>query len=175
MGDKIKLRFMTKADTAISWQWRNQQPVKDHFSGHPFDVSKEQEEEWFERAVEANESHVVFTIVIQTSDTLAGLTFLKQINTIHRQAEFAILIDEKYSGMGIGSEACYKTLDYAFRELGLHRVWLKVREDNIAAIKIYERCGFRMEGLLRDDVFKQGSFRNQLIMSVLEGEFTGKN
>jgi RimJ/RimL family protein N-acetyltransferase len=169
--DKIELRLLRKEDTSVTWQWRNQAAVRDHFSGHPFSVTKEQEEEWFENQVRNNESLVAFAVCRMPDKRMAGMTFLKHINSLHRQAEFAILIDEKFKGEGLGKEACHKTLLHAFRELNLHRVFLKVRTDNLAAIRVYEYCGFKKEGELRDDVYKNNSFRNQFIMAILETEF----
>ncbi len=169
--DKIELRLLRKEDTSVTWQWRNQAAVRDHFSGHPFSVTKEQEEAWFENQVRNNESLVAFAVCRTNDLRITGMTFLKHINSLHRQAEFAILIDEHSKGEGIGKEACRKTLQYAFNKLNLHRVYLKVRTDNIPAIKVYEFCGFKREGELRDDVYKNNSFRNQFIMSILETEF----
>ncbi len=172
MHEKIKLRTFVKDDTAITWKWRNQQAVQDHFSGHPYAVTREQEEDWFERSVLNNESQQVFAIEKLSDSKLVGLTFLKNINKINLQAEFAILIDEQSSGHGYGTRACFKTLEYAFQQLKLHRVFLKVRVDNEPAIRLYETCGFKKEGELRDDVFKKDKFRNQFIMGVLDSDFS---
>ena len=174
MKDKVILRKMRKEDTSISWQWRNQKAVQDHFSGHPYSVTLEQEEEWYEKNIRFNDTQVVFAIENLVDAHLLGLTFLKNINKLHLQAEFAILIDQNQAGKGYGKEACFKTLKYAFQELKLHRVFLKVRIDNAPAISIYEACGFRKEGELRDDVYKTDSFRNQFIMAILESEFSEK-
>ena len=174
MTDKVKLRKLNKSDTAISWRWRNQQAVKDHFAGHPFDVSREQEEAWFDKSVNSNESLAAYAIELIDSGQFVGITFLKNINNINRQAEFAILVDQEQAGKGFGKEACFKTLKIAFEDLNLHRVFLKVRKDNLAAIRIYEACGFKIEGELRDDVFKNDSFKDQFIMAILKPEFSGK-
>jgi diamine N-acetyltransferase len=171
MKEQIILRTFRKEDTSLSWQWRNQKAVQDHFSGHPYDVTKEQEEEWYEKVVLTDEKLQVYAIEVIADKKLVGMTFLKNINKINRKAEFAILIDQEHAGKGFGKEACSKTLSKAFNELGLHRVFLHVRVDNPAAIRIYESCGFKKEGELRDDVFKNGSFRNQYFMGILAREF----
>ncbi len=173
MAEQVRLRKLVKEDTAVTWHWRNQVAVKDHFSGHPYEVSQEQEEDWFEKNVRFNDTQTVFAVELLKDNRLVGMTFLKNINKIHRQAEFAILIDQEQAGKGFGKEACWKTVLFAFTELKLHRLFLKVRSDNPAAIRIYESCGFRKEGELRDDVYKNGAFRNQLIMGILEAEFSG--
>lgn len=173
MTDKIRLRELTKTDTAISWKWRNQDAVRNHFAGHPYTVSREQEEEWFEKSVLGNASMSAMAIEVVTTGLFVGIVFLKDIHKINRKAEFAIMIDQSSAGLGYGKEACYRMLKHGFTNLGLHRIFLHVRVDNPAAIHIYEACGFRKEGELRDDVFKNGAFINQYSMGILASEFNG--
>ncbi|MBK6444137.1 MAG: GNAT family N-acetyltransferase [Bacteroidetes bacterium] len=167
----IRLRALTLEDALVTWQWRNQDEIRNDFSGHPFPVNYEQEKEWYLKILGSNIPTTAFGIEIVSSSQLAGMTFLKNINQLHRQAEFAILVDKAQSGKGYGKEACMQTLQFAFSNLGLHRIFLKVRKDNTAAIKVYTACGFTEEGVLREDVYKQGEFKDVLIMSILSYEF----
>ena len=169
--DKIQLRALTLEDAKVTWKWRNQEGVRNDFSGHPFPVSYEDELDWYEKNIKVNFPNTVFGVESISSNSLVGMTFLKNINLIHRQAEFAILVDAIQNGKGYGKEACYKTIQFAFENLGMNRVYLKVRTENVAAIRIYESCGFKTEGTLREDVYKQGKYSDQLYMAVLAREF----
>jgi RimJ/RimL family protein N-acetyltransferase len=53
----------------------------------------------------------------------------------------------------------------------LHRIYLRVFENNQAAIHLYEKCGFRREGLLREDHYYAGEYSNTLIMGLLKQEY----
>ena len=53
----------------------------------------------------------------------------------------------------------------------LHRVDLKVLDYNKRAIRCYEKCGFKIDGILRDSAFIEGSFHSDIIMSILEDEW----
>jgi len=64
-------------------------------------------------------------------------------------------------------------LGFAFDQLGLHRVWLRVFAENKRAIKAYKKAGFVQEGVTRDDEFFDGEFHDTIVMSVLEQEFRG--
>jgi len=55
----------------------------------------------------------------------------------------------------------------------LHRVFLSVREDNTAALGLYEKIGFIREGIMRDSIYKDGKYISLIIMSILEEEFYG--
>ncbi len=70
-------------------------------------------------------------------------------------------------GKGYGTAAIKHVLDYAFGERNLHRVGLEVYEFNDRAIHVYEKCGFREEGRLRDALLWEGEFYDSIAMSVL--------
>jgi len=63
-------------------------------------------------------------------------------------------------------------LSYAFGPLGLHRVELRVDHPNARAIRCYEKCGFRREGLQREDRRQtDGTYHHSIVMDILEEEF----
>lgn len=167
----ILLRSLELSDAEITWKWRNQPAVQEFFSGHSFAVTADDEKRWMQQQLSGDTSNVTFAVVLADTGELIGMTFLKNINTNHRQAEFAILLDEAHAGKGFGTAACRATLAHGFSQLQLHRIFLKVRVDNLPAIRTYEKCGFKVEGTLRDDVFKNGKFIDQFSMSIIETEF----
>ena len=172
--DKIRLRALTISDIDKTLEWNNQELISDRYSGHPFPVNLEIEKRLYEKVLTSNFPTTVFGIELRDKKKLIGLTMLKEIDMITRSAKFGIMIgDPETRGKGYAHEACLKALEFGFRKLGLHRIYLKVHKTNTAALKLYEKCGFRMEGTLRDSDFKNGIFIDELIMSVLSGEFNG--
>jgi RimJ/RimL family protein N-acetyltransferase len=73
-------------------------------------------------------------------------------------------------GHGYGTETTRLVLDYALDVLGLHRVSLGVLEYNPRARRVYEKCGFRLEGRLREAVRWDGRWHDELVMSVLRSD-----
>ena len=59
----------------------------------------------------------------------------------------------------------------AFRELGAHRLFLDVFEDNARARHLYESLGFQYEGVMREAAQRDGHWCNLRLMSVLESEY----
>ncbi len=170
--NNIILRALTETDILQTLEWHNQEDIRDLYIGHPFPVNKEMEELWYKKILTSNYPTTVFGIELIQSQKLIGLTFLKNINNIHRSAEFAIYIgDIENRGKGYSKEATHKTLAFAFNNLGLNRVFLKVLKRNTIAIKLYEKVGFKTEGTLRNSIFKNNSFENELIMGILKNEF----
>lgn len=160
------LRALTAKDAETTWQWRNRDEIQYFFAGHPFPVNYEKEAKWLESTLLQNTPHTYFGV--ESDGKLVGITSLRNIDQLNRQTEFAIFIIET---RGIGQEATNQTLNFAFQDLGLERVWLKVMADNAPAIKLYQKCGFVEEGVMRKSVFKKGQFIDQIMMAILREEF----
>ena len=60
-----------------------------------------------------------------------------------------------------------------FLDLNLNRVGLEVLADNTAAIKLYEKSGFALDGRLRSAAFKNGRSVDVLTMGILAADFLG--
>jgi len=73
--------------------------------------------------------------------------------------------------MGVATTAIYLTLKQVFLEEKLHKVWLTVHVRNTPAIIAYNKVGFVVEGVLRDDFWLENRRVNVLLMSLLGTEF----
>lgn len=168
----IRLRALTTADLSLTLSWHNQEDIRDGYLGHPFPVNREKEEQWYQKILTSDLPTTIFGIEVVDTATLIGVTMLKNVNLIHREAEFAIYIgDETQKGRGYSKTATQLCLQFGFRKLNLNRIFLKVEETNGVAKALYERVGFVQEGTMREAIFKNGSYRNVHLMSVLQREF----
>jgi RimJ/RimL family protein N-acetyltransferase len=170
----ILLRALSQTDIEKTILWHNQEDISDLYSGHPFPVNIEMEKKWYEKILTSNFPITVFGIEYIKNRSLIGITVLKDINLINRSAELSIYIgDKEFRGKGLSKEATSETLRFGFFKLGLNRIYLKVLEENEVAIKLYQSVGFIKEGILRCTLFKNNSFKNELIMAILKDEFRG--
>jgi len=168
----IVLRALTESDISATLRWNNHKELKDLYAGHPFPVNIEMEREWYNKILKSNIPTTVFGIELISEKKLIGLSILKNINLIHRKAEFAIFIgDEQVRGKGYAKESTCQTLSFGFNQLGLNKIYLFVQKNNSAAIKLYEKVGFQFEGELRKSVYKNGKFINELVMGILKEDF----
>jgi diamine N-acetyltransferase len=72
---------------------------------------------------------------------------------------------------GLGRRMLKELMRIAFSELGAHRLFLDVYEDNARARHLYESLGFQYEGLMRDAARREDSWCNLCLMSILESEY----
>jgi [ribosomal protein S5]-alanine N-acetyltransferase len=91
-----------------------------------------------------------------------------------RTSELGYMLRRDCWGRGIATEAAGLLLDFAFGELGLHRVFAVVDEDHPASIRVLEKLGFRREARHVKDAFARDKWVTTLIYAVLEEEWTGR-
>jgi diamine N-acetyltransferase len=72
---------------------------------------------------------------------------------------------------GLGRRMLKELMRIAFRELGAHRLFLDVYEDNARARHLYESLGFRYEGVMREAARRDNHWCNLQLMSILESEY----
>jgi RimJ/RimL family protein N-acetyltransferase len=82
--------------------------------------------------------------------------------------------EKEYWDQGYGTDAIETLLRYVFEELNMNRVYLIADERNTRAIHCYEKIGFRREGLLRQNRHKDGTYTNDVEMSLLQEEWRGR-
>jgi RimJ/RimL family protein N-acetyltransferase len=66
-------------------------------------------------------------------------------------------------------------LRYGFETLGLHRIGLRVAAYSTRAIRCYEKCGFRLEGVERDSFLVDGEWHDDWLMAVLRDEWEAEH
>ncbi|WP_368505050.1 GNAT family N-acetyltransferase [Alkalihalophilus sp. As8PL] len=121
----------------------------------------------FIKAIEANE----LEWCVEYEGRLVGQARLT-LNELDNRARYAVgLFDPSVWGMGLGSEITHLILRYAFKDLSLHRVDLRVLEYNKRAIKCYEKCGFIKEGIEREAALIEGNYETDVMMSILNREY----
>jgi UDP-4-amino-4,6-dideoxy-N-acetyl-beta-L-altrosamine N-acetyltransferase len=104
-----------------------------------------------------------------------GFLILTGVTSTQQRAQWGWSIGEADArGRGAGRAAQALGLDIAFRELGLQRVWAEVRADNEAALKAQAAAGFKREGYLRRHAFKDGEFRDVVILGILAEEWAAR-
>lgn len=115
-----------------------------------------------------NDSEVLLVIEDTAAAKLIGHVGLYKIDKVAKKTEYGILIsDDDSRGKGYGSKATKLMVDYAFHTLGMHKVTAEVLSENLPSISMFKKCGFSVDGCLRDDVYKNDKYYDVLCMSIL--------
>lgn len=104
-----------------------------------------------------------------------GIIGLFEIDRDNQKAGFYITIGEKqYQGKGIAKKATILFLKEMFEKFKFHKIYLYTDVENTAARGLYEKVGFVLEGILRDELFYQNHYVSRCYYSILFEEFMEK-
>ncbi|MCI8372233.1 MAG: GNAT family N-acetyltransferase [Lachnospiraceae bacterium] len=120
---------------------------------------------------EFDEKKSLHYAIVEEQDEYLGTISLKNIDYSSRNAEYAISLRKKSQGKGIAMCATHEILKKAFVELNLHRVYLNVFSDNLAAIRLYEKSGFVLEGQFREHISINNEFKSLKWYGILKDEW----
>jgi RimJ/RimL family protein N-acetyltransferase len=169
IGLKVCLRPLEQEDAALVTEWVNAPEItRTLLLYRPISRSAEQE---YLAQIARSEHDIVAGI--QTLDgRLVGVVGLHGVDFKDRQASLGIFIGARDAwGRGYGTEAVRLMTGYGFETMNLNRIWLKVLECNPRALGVYERVGYRREGVLREDTYREGRYWDSLLLSILRSEW----
>jgi RimJ/RimL family protein N-acetyltransferase len=170
IGERLYLRPLDEDDLDRCLRWINDPEIVVTL-GRRTPMSRTTEREWLLGQYK-DDRNLALAIVLKDGDRHVGNTGLHAIAPVDRSAEFGLMIGEKdVWGEGYGPEAGRLILDHGFRQLGLHRICLRVFSFNERAQRVYAKLGFVREGALRESYFRAGAFHDTLVMSILQEEW----
>jgi len=125
-------------------------------------------EYWRQRLSENTES--IYMLVGVVNERVVGMVSVATFPTKPRRrhvGEIGISVHADWQGKGVGGELMRAIVDLADNWLNLTRLELEVYADNEAAIHLYERFGFEVEGTLRQHAFRDGEYIDSKVMGRL--------
>ena len=169
-GDRIYLRPVELADEPLLRRWFND-PQNWRTLKRFWPINEQREREFIEKLYKSPDD-LSLGIVVREGDVLVGVTGLHGLKGPNRSATFGIALGEReYQGRGFGAEATRLMIRYGFEELNLNRIGLTVFAGNERAIHTYRRAGFVREGRLRQTLYRNGRYHDELCYSILRSEW----
>ncbi len=160
------IRDWREDDAASIAQYANNRKIwinlRDAFP-HPYSLA---DAKAFLSRVIRIEPRTYFAIAIDQE--AIGSIGLMRGQDVHRfTAELGYWLAEPFWDKGIMTKAVKVLSKYAFEELGLHRIFAEPYITNTASIRVLEKSGFVLEGILRANVFKDGRVLDQYLYAIL--------
>lgn len=111
-------------------------------------------------------------LTIEVDGAVAGMVqFHEELDPKYRFATIDLFLDPALHGQGFGTEVLRRVIRHLFDERGHHRVTIDPALSNVAAVRCYEKVGFKRVGVLRRyERVAEGSWRDGLLMELLAGE-----
>lgn len=165
-GQQIYLRPITADDSEMVVRWRNKPAVVENFI-YRKPVSIMEHESWLANKVFKGLVHQ-FVVCENEKDIPLGSVYLQNFEEEHRRAESGIYLGEDRAyGRGIGTEAVRLMAEYAFGELGMHKLTARVLAYNTASRRLHEKAGYVQEAYLKEELFLEGQYEDLVLFGAL--------
>jgi len=170
-GRSVRLRAYRKEDVELAWKYINDPEVKSYLvPGIPFPMTLEEEYKWYENLSSSKDTYNFAIERIEDGQYIGGCG-INEVNWKNSYAYVGIFLGKPYWSKGYGTEAMKLLLRFIFEEMNLNKVLLNVYSFNERALRSYEKCGFVVEGRLREQIFRKGKYYDEIIMGILRREF----
>lgn len=172
VGERIYLRAIELSDKEVLLNIINDEEIERELGGWSFPVSNLSQEEWI-KSLKQNDKTLRCMVVIKDDDRVIGTVILSDIDYKNGTAEIHIKLCKQIISKGYGTETINLVVNYAFNELRLNCIYAHINSYNDKSQKLFEKCGFEREGILRDRIFKKGTYHNVYSYSLLKGDLNG--
>lgn len=160
-GERVLLRRGRPEDAEGLFQIRNEPEVVRWWGSDEI-------EEISEQFIEADEGFVIEA----GGEVVGAIQYHEEDDPMYRHAGIDIFLTASRHGQGLGTEAIRLLARHLFEERGHHRLTIDPAADNAAAIRAYEKVGFRRVGIMRHyERGPDGAWHDGLLMDMLREEF----
>ncbi len=166
--ERLRLRAITMADAEDVFDYAKD-PESNKYMPWETHVTMADTIEYLETIPKnhASRERLSFAITLKPNGKFIGSCDFHTISVTHHRVMLGYLLNRKYWGMGYMSEAVREMIRFAFEEMGMHRVSAHCDEDNIRSARVMERCGMKLEGLLKDYELRRGVFVSTRVYAVI--------
>ena len=170
----VTLRAIEERDADLLFYLINDPVIENCTVGWNFPISYIEHKRWMEQFKNSTKS-IKFMIELENSHTI-GMIMLENLDWKNRTAEIGYKISAPSENRikGDMTDAVSGMLKYAFNELGFNCISTVILENNMRSRNLCKRTGFTEEGVLRKRVYKDGTSKNLIVVSILKEEFVEK-
>ena len=170
-GKKVILRAVEEEDIEMLRELTNSPDFEKMIVGWSFPISKKDQLEWFANC-KNDATRLRYTIVTK-NDGPVGMIGLRDIDWKNGSASgLGMRIAKKeIRTRGLATDAWMTLMRYAFDELRLNRVNGSAIEYNAISLHVCEKVGFKIEGRMRQAVYKNGNYHDVVLMGCLKSDY----
>jgi ribosomal-protein-alanine N-acetyltransferase len=170
-GERVYLRALEPSDVDHVHRWYQHADTARLMGEMPRSLAHRRSDAEGDVA-KAGHDWFAFIICLLDDDRPVGRADIFEIDRVNGAAGFGIAIGEhELRGAGLGTDVVNATADFCFGQLRLERLWLVTDSVNLVAQHVYEKAGFKREGVLRRAFYQDGIFQDDIRMAMLRSEW----
>lgn len=162
MDNRVFLRALELEDSVLFHKWRQNESVTKYLAGNFYYVSQERERTSIESKIHDDSKHVYLGVCLQEDKRLIGYVHINNIDLRNLKAEWGgtLIGETDLIGKGYGEEASKLLLRFLFDQYPVNKCYAYCLANHPSTLKLFKKLGFKQEGTLRQDVFRNGDFND---------------
>lgn len=171
--DEVFLRTLHNNDLENTHLWHSGQEIYRSLVGSFRYVSQDAEKGLLEKKAEYSKDEINLVVCLVSNDQAIGLIPVCEIDWIPRQGHLTgfLIDDPEHQGKGHGAKSLNLMLKHCIKDLGLNRIWSHILIENEISLKVFKKCGFQVEGHLKQQAFKDGYFRDVILVGLCAEDY----
>lgn len=171
-GKKVRLREYRREDLLLRLEYINDAELISNITPEiPYPITLNEEEKWFQ-SINALKDTYRFAIETNSENRFIGDCSITDVDWKNSVASIGMFIGAKeYRGKGYGADAINILIDFIFKQMNLNKIRLIVYSFNKTAIDFYKKHGFKVEGIMREEIFRNNDRYDKIAMGMLKEEY----
>lgn len=179
VGEKIILRPFEEKDCDIMYEILNEPNLKkltgsvssdEEANAAPQPEEREKIRQWYMTRNEQN-NRLDLAVVYSENDQVIGEVVFNEYDEETDNVNFRVLLSEASCNKGVGTEALSMFIQYGMEELELHKISLEVYSFNPRAERVYQKVGFKLEGIKREEFIYNQEYIDTKIYGLLKADY----
>ena len=173
LTQRLRLEPLGPSHFAGMWEGLQDQDVRRLTGTHAVFTEEQITDHLGSRAGEHDRAD--WAIVRLEDDAFIGEIVLNDLDADNRSLVMRMNLNSaSLFGRGYGTEALRAVMAHAFDDVGMHRISLEVFSFNPRAQRVYEKCGFTVEGRQREALQWDGTWHDVILMGILATDPRGR-
>jgi RimJ/RimL family protein N-acetyltransferase len=171
-GKRIRLRAVEPSDAEFFYTWDLDSEMGAFLDRVWQPVSLESQKRFTERT-STQEPGDAFTFVIENlKGETVGMVSTHDCDRRCGTFAYGVAVRNEFKRMGYAKEAIRMVMAYFFDELRYQKATVHIHSDNPASIYLHENLGFQLEGRIRQMIFTNGAYFDDLVFGITKEEFS---
>jgi [ribosomal protein S5]-alanine N-acetyltransferase len=169
---RLRLRPLGPGDAADVFEWASDDTVT-QFLSWPTHRSLDDTRRYLQSVLDGYARHEFagWGIELKAERKLVGGLALRHWDRGHRRTEIGYVMNPRYQGRGIMTEAVRLVIVCGFEQLQLNRIEAHCFVENVASEQVMRKAGMTLDGTLRQYEFIKGRFWDTRIYALLRDDY----
>lgn len=163
------LRAIKPEELELMLSWRNAPSVRANmYTNH--EISLAEHIAWWDR-IQSRSDQQYF--MYEYGSLPSGIVAFNGIDAVNQNSSWAFYSSPQ-APKGTGSRMEFLALEHAFKQIRLHKLCCEVLAFNMPVVRLHEKFGFKIEGILREQHRTEDAFVDIYRLGILASEWTEK-